>query len=496
MAPDKHRLNPNCAGLHRRTFLSDIGMGFTGLALGAMLHRDGVVRAAGSTGGFSLPIGQPHFAPKAKSVIWFMMRGGVSHVEGFDPKSALNKYADLTISKTPHDSILASEHLRNVREQVKNNIVKYDQGKIWPLQVGYKKCGESGMEISDFWPHLRECADEIALVRSMWNVDNNHGAQIEMMSGKHLLDGCAPTLGAWVHYGLGSLNDNLPQFIHIGPSLLTQCDEAVGGDYLGPENSAVRIKVNPQAPLDFSQPEVAVSQEEQLARVDLLKTLHNYSTVEYPDDAKLRARIKSYELAFRMQTAVPEVMRFADETPATHKLFGLDNEVTRPFGEQCLAARRFIERGVRYIQVFHGDGAAGEWDAHAALKQNHTSMCAKVDLPLAGLLKDMKQRGLLEDTVIVWTSEFGRTPYAQGVDGRDHHNFGFSIWMAGAGIKPGVVHGATDELGFHAVESRHFVTDLHATVFELLGLDARRLEIPGRKRLEIDYGHPITDILA
>jgi uncharacterized protein (DUF1501 family) len=197
-----------------------------------------------------------------------------------------------------------------------------------------------------------------------------------------------------------------------------------------------------------------------------------------------------------MQTAVPEVMNFSDETASTQQMYGLDQESTRPFGQQCLAVRRFLERGVRYIQVVHGDTAAGVWDAHQGLVKNHTHLCGQVDRPLAGLLKDLKQRGLLEDTVIVWTSEFGRTPYAQGADGRDHHNFGFSVWLAGAGIRPGIVHGATDELGFHAVENRHFVTDLHATIFQLLGLDARRLEIPGRKRLDIEYGKPITEILA
>jgi hypothetical protein len=471
-------------------------MGFTGLVLGAMLHRDGIVRAASTHSGWTPPNGQPHFAPRAKQIVWFMMRGGVSHVESFDPKPALNQYAGKTLSETPHQAILNSEYLKNVKEQVKNNIVKYDQGKIWPLQVGFQKCGQSGIEVSDWWPNVRQCVDDIALVRSMWTTDNNHGAQLEMMSGKHLLDGCAPTIGSWIHYGLGSLDENLPQFIHIGPTLQSQCNEGTDGDYLGPEHAAVQIKVDSKAPLPYAQPEINVSHEEQLERRQLLDELHRQAIIEYPSDAKLRARIKSYELAFRMQTAVPAVMRFTDETPATHRLYGLDRDETRPFGEQCLSVRRFLERGVRFIQVFHGDGAAGEWDAHSALVANHTSLCGKVDLPLAGLLIDLKQRGMLDDTIVVWTTEFGRTPYAQGSDGRDHHNFGFSIWMAGAGLKKGVVHGATDELGFHAVEDRHFVTDIHATLMKLLGLDPHRLEIPGRKRLEIDYGNPISQIMA
>jgi len=487
---------PRNAGISRRTFVSDLGTGFSALALGALLQRDGFARAADPFTGSTPPDGQPHFTPRAKQVVWFMMRGGVSHVEAFDPKPALAKYAGKTLSETPHKEILTSEYLKNVRAQVANNIVKYDRGKIWPMQIGYKPGGRSGAEVSDWWPNVRECMDDIALVRSMWTTDNNHGAQIEMMSGKHLLAGCAPTMGAWVRYGLGSLGDDLPQFIHIGPTLITQCNEGIDGDYLGPENAAVVINVDPKNPLQFARPAVAVSSDEAVERAGLLHRLNRLSAAERPSDRMLSARIKSYELAFRMQTAVPDAMRFSEETAAIHRLYGLDQETTRPFGEQCLAVRRFLEQGVRFIQVFHGNGAAGEWDAHGALVQNHSSLCAKVDLPLAGFLKDLKQRGLLDETIVVWSSEFGRTPYSQGADGRDHHNFGFSAWMAGGGIKAGVVHGATDELGFHAVENRHFVTDLHATIFQLLGLDARRLEIPGRKRLEIDYGKPIAEIIA
>jgi hypothetical protein len=481
-------------GVTRRDFLSNLGIGVTGLAVSAMLANEEGVKAFSRT--MTPPTGAPHHPPKAKQVVWFMMRGGVSHVESFDPKPALNKYAGKTISETTNLDVLTSPHLRNVKEQVKDNVVKYDKGKIWPLQIGYQKCGQSGAEVSDWWPHIRKCVDDIAIVRSMWTVDNNHGAQMQMMSGKHLLDGCAPTIGAWIHYGLGSLNDNFPQFIHIGPTLQTQCNEGVDGDYLGPENAAVQISVDPKAPLLFARPELDLPRAEQIERTDLLKELHRQAVVAYPNDDKMRARIKSYELAFRMQTSVPEIMRFSDETASTHRAYGLDNDVTRPFGEQCLATRRFLERGVRFIQVFHGDGPAGSWDAHSGLVQNHSSLSAQVDLPLAAFLQDLKQRGLLEETIVVWTTEFGRTPYAQGADGRDHHNFGFSVWLGGAGIKPGIVHGATDELGFHAVENRHFVTDLHATLFSLLGLDARRLEIPGRKRLDADYGKPIREIMS
>ena len=496
MPAKEHSSCRNCLGLPRRTFLADSGMGFAGLVLGAMLERDGIVQAALTKDG-SPPDGKPDFEPKAKRVIWLMMRGGVSHLESFDPKPALNKYAGKTIGQTPYnDSVFNSPDLKNVREQLANNVIKNDKAKLRPLQIGYKPCGESGVEVSDWWPHVRQHVDDIAIIRSMWTTDNNHGAQLQFLTGRHLLDGCFPTVGAWIHYGLGSLNENLPQFISIGPTLHSQCFEGLGADYLGPEHAGVNINVDPKNPLPYAKPELDVSSNEQAINAELLSKLNRLAAIEYPADPKLRARIKSYELAFRMQTAVPQVMHLQEETQATHRLYGMDQNVTRPFGQQLLAVRRFIEQGVRFIQVFHGGGAAGAWDAHSKLQQNHSKLCAQVDKPIAGLLADLKQRGLLDNTILLWTTEFGRTPGGQGADGRDHHNYGFSIWMAGGGIKRGVVHGATDELGFHAVENRHYVTDIHATVFQLLGLNPRKLEIPGRKRLEIDFGHPIREIIA
>jgi hypothetical protein len=240
-----------------------------------------------------------------------------------------------------------------------------------------------------------------------------------------------------------------------------------------------------------------VYREEQEGEFELLGRLNRLAAVQYPDDPKLRARIKSYELAFRMQTAVPETVRFQDETEATQRLYGLDNPTTRDFGQLCLASRRLVERGVRFIQIYHGsNGGAGAWDAHSGLKAGHSAACAQVDKPIGGLIKDLKQRGLLDETIVVWATEFGRTPGAQGSDGRDHHPYGFSVWLAGGGIKGGVAHGATDELGFHAVTDRHYVTDVHATVLRQLGLDARRLAVPGRKRLDIEFGEPIREIIA
>jgi len=468
-------------------------MGFTGLALGAMLHRDGIARAA-TTG----PDGRPHFTPKAKRVIWLFMIGGVSHVESFDPKPELNKYAGKTIADSPYKDTLSNPAVKKNLRQVIEGLHTIHP-TLYPMQTGYGKRGQSGIEVSDWFPHISERIDDIAVVRSLWTTDNNHGAQMQFHTGRHVLEGQFPTIGSWVHYGLGSLNENLPQFVVLGEPIDTCCGGlgAHGASYLGPEHSGVQLEVNPKNPLPFGAPAPEVTGERQEREFGLLRELNQVSAVEYPDDAAMRARIKSYELAFRMQTAIPEVMRFDEENEPTRRLYGLDQESTKPFGQICLTARRLAERGVRFIQIFHGqNGGAGKWDAHSKLKKTHGELCAQTDRPVAGLLTDLKQRGLLDDTLVVWCTEFGRTPGAQGSDGRDHHPYGFSVWLAGGGVKGGVVHGATDEIGFHAVEDRHYVTDIHATVLHQLGLDPRRLEVPGRKRLDIDYGAPIRQILA
>jgi hypothetical protein len=297
---------------------------------------------------------------------------------------------------------------------------------------------------------------------------------------------------------LGSLNDNIPQFVVLGQPPGDCCGGvgAHGSSYLGPEHAGVRVRLDSSEPLPFGSPGSSVFVEERRQQFDLLADLDGLARAEYPDDPMLSARIKSYELAFRMQLAVPELLSLGSETPATRRLYGLDDALTRPYGEQCLLARRLVERGVRFVQVYHGDGPGIAWDAHTQLKKNHAHNSARVDAPIAGLLADLKQRGLLDETIVVWATEFGRTPGAERADGRDHHPYGFTVWMAGGGIKGGIAHGATDELGFHAVEHRHYVTDVHATVLHQLGLDSRRLEIPGHKRLEIDFGAPIREIIA
>jgi hypothetical protein len=494
MKRDTGTIHGSCCGqVNRRVFLADCGMGFTGLVLNAMLQRDGFSLA--SSGIWTPPNGKPHFAPKAKRVIWLFMLGGTSHLETFDPKPALNQYAGKTFEETPYKAVLDSPFLKkNLQEVVAG---KKLMKTIFPLQVGYQKNGQSGIEISDWWPHLGGCIDDIAVIRSMWTTDNDHGAQLQFHQGRHAFDGFFPTIGAWVHYGLGSLNDNLPQFVVLGE---LQCEtqfRSLQGSYLGPQHSGVRLAVDRANPLPFASPGADVSAEEQAEKFEFLGKLNRLAGVKYPDDPTLQSRIRSYELAFRMQMEVPKVFLLEEETSETQKLYGMDQEHTKSFGEVLLTTRRLVERGVRFVQVFHGKGVAGSWDAHSELKKNHSELCAQVDKPIAGLLMDLKQRGLLDETLVVWASEFGRTPGVEGAKGgRDHHIYGFSVWMAGGGIKGGLVHGATDELGFHAVESRHYVTDVHATLMHQLGLDPRRLEVPGQKRLEIDFGSPIKEIIV
>jgi hypothetical protein len=371
--------------------------------------------------------------------------------------------------------------------------------KIMPLQVGYKKYGQCGMEVSDWLPNLATCVDDLAFVRSMYTTDNDHAAEWQIHHGRHALDEPQPVIGSWIHYGLGSLNENLPQFVFLGQFTNPLVKKVYNPAYLGPEHGGVQLSLDPGAPLSFSSRPGDVSADEQANQFELIHDLNKLTAADYPTDDKLAARIKSYELAFRMQMSVPEALDLAKESPETMSLYGIDNKTTEVYGRRLLAARRLAERGVRFTLAYLSD--FGEWDSHQQIKKLHAQSCERIDKPVAGLLKDLKRRGMWDDTVVVFCTEFGRTPAMEdraGFDstGRDHHPHGFTIWMAGAGIKGGTIHGATDELGFHAVENPHYVTDIHATLMHLLGVDFKRLEIPGRKRLEIDPGTPIWQIMA
>ena len=481
--------------IRRRVFLQDMGLGFGSVALAAMLHRDAPAVESGNARTADLS----HFAPKAKHVIWLFMIGGASHLETFDPKPALTRYAGKTIAETPFGDVLKSPYLENERVVAFDPNNGFVRKTCYPLQVGYRKRGMSGLEISDWWPHVGDCADDLCLIRSMWTEDSNHGAQLQFHTGRHRIDGFFPTIGAWVNYGLGSLNENLPEFMVLGTPLADCCGgrEAHRANYLGPQYDGVPLKIDPKDSMPYLAPERGVFVEEQRRQLDLLRRLNQFTANKNPDDTAILARIRAYELAFRMQMTVPRVVDLNNETKQTQNLYGLDQSETRTFGRQMLTARRLVENGVRFVQVYHGSsGGAGRWDAHKGLKKGHSRVCREVDQPIGALLKDLKQRGLLDETIVVWASEFGRTPGSQHSDGRDHHPYGFTVWMAGGGIKGGVAHGATDELGFHAVEHRHYVTDIHATLLHQLGLDPHRLAVPGRKRLEREVGRPIQEVIA
>jgi len=484
----------SCPGVSRRSFLADTGMGLTGMVLGSLLFRDGVAHAHPGEDAWQPPDGQPHFRPRAKSVIWIFLCGGVSHLESFDIKPALNQYAGKSVEETPFADLTKSEG----RGVVDGNPTHKMRKVIMPLQTGYRPYGQSGLVVGDWFQHMGSCADDIAVVRSLWTIHNDHGAQLTWQTGRHPRELNHPTIGGWVCYGLGTLNQNLPEYVVLGVPTGDCCGGAFthGASYLGPEHAGVRLGADSKKPLPFIQPsDAATTAEEQLANLTLLGKLNYFAGIDYPDDQELRARIKSYELAFQMQTSVPEAMRLDRESEETKRLYGIDKPESKVSGERCLAARNLVERGVRFVQLFHGGGGGGEWDAHSDIKANHTKLSQQVDQPIAGLLRDLKQRGLLDETLVVFGTEFGRTPGAEGT-GRDHHPQGFSAWLAGGGIKGGVTHGATDELGFNAVQHRHYVTDIHATVLQLMGLDSHRLEIPGRKRLEIDHGEAIASIIA
>ena len=457
-------------GVSRRSFLADTGMGFTGMALGAMLFKDGIARADDSA-----PTGQPHHTPKAKSVIWIFSAGGVSHIHSFDPKPEMDKYIGKRVNETPHAGLIPT---------------KYHREMLGSMQVGLKRYGQSGLEVADWWPHIGSCADDIAVVRSLWVDDNDHGAQLTWQNGRNAREGgIHPTIGAWVSYGLGSMNQNLPQFVVLGGGIGDCCggEWAQGGGYLGPAHAGVRL--NERSGLPYLTPTAGRQRQEQDMELSLLGRLNALAGVEYPDDPALRARIRAYELAFAMQASVPEAMQSNQESEATRRMYGLDNVRTQASGSICLAARRLVERGVRFVQVFLPMG----WDAHGGVVGNHDTNAASCDQPIAALVKDLKQRGMLDDTLVVWGTEFGRRPSGRG---SDHWPDAFCCWLAGGGIKGGTVHGSSDPLGYSITSNPHYITDIHATVLHQLGLDSRRLTIPGRQRLERDFGRPIREIIG
>ncbi len=430
-------------------------------------------------------------------MIWLMMRGGVSHLESFDPKPELNKHAGKTIAESAHKAILDSPYIKNVREQVANNIIDKQKARIYPLQIGFKPGGQSGIQVSDWWPHLRECVDDIAVIRSMYTTDNNHGAQMEFLTGRHLLDGCHPTIGAWIHYGLGSLSDDLPQFISMGPALESQCFGGVDSGYLGPEHAGVSAQGrSQQTRCPTPDRSVPVSTAEATVKADVLSRLNQLAAVEYPGrpqaacpDSIVRAGLPHADGRPRG----PPVRRRDRARPAALRSRPRRHAPVRPAapgGPPAGGARGPVHPDLsrRRRRRCVGCPLRPPRQSHKPLCPGRQANRRITDRPETAGIARRHDRGL--------GHRVRPDAVRQGADGRDHHNYGFSVWMAGGGIKGGVVHGATDELGFHAVENRHYVTDIHATVLHLLGLDSHRLEIPGRKRLEIEHGKVIRSVLA
>jgi hypothetical protein len=441
----------------RRQFLLEAGGGCGALALSWLLTREG--RADDKRSINPLHAKPPHFEAKAKSVIFLFMVGGPSQVDLFDPKPELTKR---------HGEALPESFGRPVSQFTKGDT---------PLLAStrtFKKYGRSGLEVSDLMPQLAECVDDIAFLRSCWCTSIVHApAMYDLHSGRTQMGW--PSLGSWVTYGLGSVGDDLPAYcVMLQPEGTPEGGAPCwGAGFLPPLYQGTVFRKGP-APLLDLKPPPDVSPDRQRRTLDLIKRMNE--TDLDPDDAELSARIESYELAFRMQKHAPEAVDLSKETQETKKLYGLEDKRTADFGSRCLLARRLVERGVRFVQLYSGGGPlVAQWDAHDDLNGNHENMCGRVDRPVAALLKDLKRRGLLDSTLVVWASEFGRMPTSQGGKGRDHNPYGYTMWLAGGGVKGGQAVGATDEFGLNAVEDRISVHDFHATILHLLGLDHKKL---------------------
>ena len=436
----------------RRDFLRRAGMGIGSLAFLDLLSRE--ARAAGNP----LAAAVTHHAPRAKAVISLFMHGGPSQVDTFDPKPLLGKYAGQTLPAS-----FANLNLE---------FTKTSTAKVLASKRTFKKCGNSGLEMSDIFEHLPRVADELVVVRSCYHTEFNHAPALSMAhSGTRLMG--RPSLGAWAMYGLGSASENLPGYVVMRDGPLKGGPTTYGSGFLPAIYSATELRMTGAPILYLDKPDTMGANDPRRV-LDFSQQLNRQYLAAQNDDSHLAARIAAYELAYRMQSAAPEAVDLSKESDSVKSLYGLDHDVTRPFGTQCLNARRLVERGVRFVQLYHGGGGDG-WDTHGGNDSKHVRNGRQVDKPIAGLITDLKARGLLESTLIIWGGEFGRTPTSEGSDGRDHSPYGYSVWMAGGGIKGGTVFGATDDFGFKAVENPVQVRDLHATILHLLGLQHDKL---------------------
>ncbi len=462
---NRHACQRSITPVTRRQMLCRSGLGLGAIALGDLYHRDA---SAVPTGG-PLAVRQPHFPAQAKQVIFLFMQGGPSHLETFDPKPELAR----------HDGKLLPEEFREFDLAQTNTA----DGKLLAPQFEFNRHGESGLEISSIFKELTAHADKLAVIRSCYHDLFIHGSALTMMnSGTRLLG--HPSVGAWILYGLGSETDNLPSYVAMTDSMFRNGSATFSPGFLPAIYQGTYLRTR-GAPIKNLERPTGLDKKAQRILLNQVQNWNRRHQQQRPGDSRLDARIANYELAFRMQSAAPELTDLSGETNETRTLYGIDKEPSAAFGTMCLMARRMVQRGVRYIHLVNTD-----WDAHGGCKSNHEAQARKVDRPIAGLLADLEREGLLESTLIVWAGEFGRTPIRQGGDGRDHHPYGFSSWMAGGGIQGGKTIGATDDLGFHAVEDKVHVNDLHATMLSLLGLNHEELTFlfEGREQRLTDVG--------
>jgi len=460
----------------RREFLSRAGTGFGMLALASLLKQDGLLAQDATR------VRAPHFAAKAKSVIFLFMSGGPSHVDLFDYKPELVRLAGQPIPE--------SFGMFKTRRAVAKN-------KLMPPCWPFRRYGESGLEITSMLPNIGSMADELCVLRGCHGDSVTHPESVYLMNTGSILMG-RPSLGAWAAYGLGSENQDMPSFVVLpDPAGWVKGGAPAWGNGYLPATFQGTILRGGETPILHLNNPPGIAPEQQRSTLDLISRLNREDLRPGEEDSELAARISAYELAFRMQSSAQEVVDLKRETEATRKLYGLDDRVTAEFGLRCLLARRMVERGVRFVQLYCGD--TNGWDGHSDVEGNHAKLCAASDRPVAGLLKDLKSRGLLDETLVIWGGEFGRTPMSEGSNGRDHNPHGFAMWMAGGGVKGGQTIGATDAVGLRAEQEKTHVHDIHATVLHLLGVDHTRLTYrhQGRaQRLTDVHGTVITKALA
>ncbi|MBH55476.1 MAG: hypothetical protein CMI18_14185 [Opitutaceae bacterium] len=478
-------MNSDARGaLNRRKFLRNVGGGIGAIALAKILSEENLLTAASNVSAEADTLARlaPHYEPKVKRVVYLFMHGGPSHVDLWDPKPDLVKYGGMPLPDS-FGSVMT-------RRKVVHN-------PLMPPAREFRPRGESSIEISDFLPHISTVADELCVMRGCHGDSVNHPQSVYQMNTGSILMG-KPSLGSWVSYGLGSENQDMPAFV-VMPDPgggLKGGPPAWGSGFLPAsyQGTTMRPGANPILNL---KPPAQVTGRQQQSTLDMIYKLNAKHLEDRDFDDSLAARVRSYELAYRMQTAAPDIVDISGESKATRDLYGIGEEPTDEFGTRCLLARRMIERGVRFVQLYSGDTLG--WDAHNNLEDNHSTHCAKTDKPIAGLIKDLKKRGLLEDTLVIWGGEFGRMPMSEKGTGRDHNPWGYSVVFAGGGVKGGMTYGETDAIGLRAEHNKVHVHDLHATILHLLGLDHEKLTYfhNGREeRLTDVAGNVVTEILS